>query len=445
MGYRVELNPADPSWEARPYQADSFFNFNRGKTRQILIWHRRAGKDAYALNLASRQAQKEVGSYWHLYPTHVQARRAIFEGISKTGVRFLDQAFPAEIRKGRIANRDMMVRLKNGSTWQLCGSDRYNSLVGSNPKGIVFSEWALCDPRAWDYVRPIIRENGGWVVFITTYRTRNHAWKMVQRLQDNPDWYVDVRSVLDTTDGDGNRILDDQAIEDERAEGMSEALIQQEYFCNPMAALPGAVYGSQVEDLQLAGRLDSFVYDASRPVVAAWSTEFDDQYTVSFWQTRNNAAFCVGSASFPFTSIPDALDQVEQTFPWRYINRHILAHNTPAEIVSTFESRAVVDLAPGVGNPYAVTREKMSTWHIDNAPRGWTNGEQNNERLVDALNGYRFVESDVGAFKSTVANTWEKYYARSAEVFAAYQDDLGTYSDGWYSRPSTDNYDARVI
>ena len=447
---RKHRNGSDQArnWTARPYQQDSLDAFDDGKRRQVLVWHRRAGKDNYALNLASREAERTPGTYWHLFPKHVQARKAIFEGISNDGVRFIDQAFPESIREGRIANRDMMIRFKSGSTWQMAGSDRYNSLVGSNVRGVVFSEWALCDPRAWDYIRPIIRENGGWVVFITTLRGKNHAYRMAQRLKNNPDWYVDIRTVDDTTDNNGKRILTPDDIQAERDEGMSEAMIQQEYYCNPLASLPGSIYGRQMEILSTSDRLDAFTYDRSRPVIAAWSTDFDDQYTVAFFQTRNNASYCIGSASYPFESIPDALDLVENTFPWRYINRHVLPHNAAREIVSTFENRNLsVEVAPAVENVVHVTRDELATIHIDEAPRPWNDDDEvNNERLIDALNGYRFQETSAGtSWTNNPVDSWEKHFAKTVETFAAYRHDQGALVGGWHRRPSTATHDAMVI
>ena len=91
--------PQGRNWTARPYQQTSLDKFHEGKRRQVLIWHRRAGKDNYALNLASGEADEHIGTYWHLYPTHVQAKRAIWNGIDKTGQRFTEQAFPLDTRK----------------------------------------------------------------------------------------------------------------------------------------------------------------------------------------------------------------------------------------------------------------------------------------------------------------------------------------------------------
>jgi len=74
----------------------------------------------------------------------------------------------------------------------------------------------------------------------------NHAWRMYQKVRKLPTWYTDLRTVLDTTKLDGSRVVTDDDIEREREEGMEEALVQQEYFCNPRAAPRGSVYGQQL-------------------------------------------------------------------------------------------------------------------------------------------------------------------------------------------------------
>jgi hypothetical protein len=383
-----------PGLTLRPYQQTARDKFDEGIRRHIWIWHRRAGKDISGLDLAADQARTEVGTYWHLYPTHVQAKRAIWNGIdAREGVRFLERAFPSEHRVS-TRSQDMQIEMDNGSMWQLCGSDRYDSLVGSNPRGVIFSEFALCDPRAWDYIRPILRENNGWVAFITTYRGRNHAYRMAKRLAGNPDWYVDIRTIEDTTHADGSPIITAEDIQAERDEGMSEALIQQEYFCNPMAALPGAIYGKSAEKMLEAGRVGTFGYDSSLPVFASWSLEYHDQYTVAFWQNVGNETRAIGSRGFPFESLPSALDQAASAFPWKYIARHVVPAKTPGEVIETFENRrAVVEIAPELDNPYSVTRDQLATMYVDTAPRAWETERENNEYLVDALNGHRFTQA----------------------------------------------------
>jgi len=444
----TETGPAGssaPQWTPRPYQRTALEKFDSGLRRQILIWHRRAGKDNFALNLAAGEMKKQTGTYWHLYPTHVQAKRAIWNGIDKTGHRFIDLAFPpAERETTRI--QDMQIVQKTGSMWQLAGSDRYNSLVGSNPLGVVFSEWALCDPRAWDYVRPIIRENGGWVAFITTYRGRNHAYRMFHRLKGSAEWYCDLRTVDDTTLANGKPVISAADIQAERDEGMAEALIQQEYFCNPIAAQPGAVYGRQMSALVESSRLQPVGYDPALPVVAAWSNQ-PSQHTVAFFQHRGNEVRVIGSKSFQFASLADAIQNSRESFPWRYVARDIVAADAAQEIHTTFEQfSSVVETAGDFENPFEATRDLIGRLYIDNSVRPFTDEDENNARLVDALNGYRFKEASAGqSFSANPIQSWESHYAHAVENFAKYENDQPLAGDGWHPAPSTEQFDRAIV
>lgn len=436
-----------PPWIPRPYQADAKTKLQEGIRRALLIWHRRAGKDNFALNTANQEAQDHVGTYWHLFPKQVQAKKAIWQGIDKTGVRFIDQAFPRELRAA-TRNQDMQIEFKNGSMWQLCGSDAYDRLVGANPRGVVFSEWALCDPRSWDYIRPIIRENGGWALFITTYRGRNHAYRMAQRLRNNPEWYVDVRTVDDTTDSDGRAILTPEDIDAERAEGMSEALIRQEYYCDPVAAAPGSIYGGALESLIEVGRMTSVSYDSSKPVFASWSVVFDNQYTVIFWQQNGNESRAIASKSFHFADLADSLQHVETAYPWKYISRHIVGPDVPGDTIEFFEQRpnTFVDVAPKTDSLIKIARAQMATTWIDSVHRPWEPEDENNSLLVDALNGFRFSKNaQRNEYNATRANTWEKHYATAFEVYAAWRHGAGAEVGGWHRAPSYENHDRAVI
>jgi len=77
--------------------------------------------------------------------------------------RRIEEAFPHELR-ANTNEQEMFIRLKNGTTWGVLGSDRYDAAVGSPPYGITFSEWALSNQAAWAYLAPIVIENGGWAL-----------------------------------------------------------------------------------------------------------------------------------------------------------------------------------------------------------------------------------------------------------------------------------------
>ena len=132
----------------------------------------------------------------------------------------IDQAFPKEIRTN-TRSQEMQIELKSGSIWQLCGSDNFDALVGANPRGVIFSEWSLCNPKAWDYIRPILAENGGWALFIYTARGKNHGYTMAEMARKNPNWHYSCLTVEDTKRRDGSRIITEEAIQEDRESGIS--------------------------------------------------------------------------------------------------------------------------------------------------------------------------------------------------------------------------------
>lgn len=252
-------------WEPMPHQVPLYAALDNGIKRADLCWHRRSGKDSCCVNYTAKSMWERVGNYWHLLPTQKQARKAIWNGIDREGRRIIDQAFPKALRT-RSDGTEMLIEMKSGSTWQLCGSDNYDSLVGSNPVGVVFSEWALCDPKAWDYVRPILTENGGWAIFIYTARGKNHAYRMHQMAQKNESWFSSTLTVDDTARHDGSPIIDEEAIQAERDEGVGEEVIQQEYYCDFDIAMPGAYYAAALAKCRKEKRIGVVVPDPHLPI-----------------------------------------------------------------------------------------------------------------------------------------------------------------------------------
>jgi hypothetical protein len=154
-------------YNSRPYQEDLFgAMFVQKLLRFAVVWHRRAGKDKTYWQMAIAATQVRKGVYWYMLPKQTQARKVIWRGMGKDGFKFLDH-IPDGIVKN-LNNTEMCVEFNNGSLLYVLGSDSYDNLVGGNPVGVVFSEWSLCDPAAWDFIRPILLENGGWSMFCYT-------------------------------------------------------------------------------------------------------------------------------------------------------------------------------------------------------------------------------------------------------------------------------------
>jgi phage terminase large subunit len=263
-------------WNPRDYQTPLWEYLQGGGKRAVAVWHRRAGKDLFTVNWIACQAMQRVGLYWHMFPKYTQGRKVAWEGATKAGRRFLHH-FPDSLIKTTNDN-EMKVTFKNGSVYQVVGSDEPDRLVGANPVGVVFSEYSISDPRAWDYVRPILAENEGWAIFIYTPRGQNHGWDLFNMAAKNPKWFCQKLGVTDT------KAVPKEVIEDDRNSGMPEEMIQQEYECSFEAPLIGAYYASGITKAYKDGRVTKVPYDPILDVHTAWDLGMDDATTIWFFQ-----------------------------------------------------------------------------------------------------------------------------------------------------------------
>jgi hypothetical protein len=274
-------------WAPRKYQEPVWQYLEHGGLRADIAAHRRWGKDDVALHLAACKSQERVGTYWHMLPEQTQGRKAIWEAVNPhTGRRRIDDAFPPEMRATTL-NNEMFIRFRNGSTWQVVGSDNFNSLVGSPPVGIVFSEWSLARPEAWTYMRPILAENGGWAVFIWTPRGRNHAvsgWEA--RRRDPENWFTWKAPATETDVFSAEQLAREKAelIAESGSDEEGSAKYEQEYLVNFDAATPGAYYASLINTAEGQGRVTRVPYDPSLQVFTAWDLGIDDYTAIWFFQ-----------------------------------------------------------------------------------------------------------------------------------------------------------------
>lgn len=318
-------------WYEHQQQAADAFDL--GKDRGFLAWHRRAGKDVFGLDFARTKMEERTGTYWHLFPFHVQARRAIWKGIdARDGVRFIDRAFSPALRDASN-DTEMSIDWK-GAHWQMLGSDNYDRMVGSNPCGVVFSEWALCDPAAWEYIRPILLENKGWALFITTFRGRNHAWRMFESIKELENWLADLRTVRDTFKHDGTPIISEQDVENEIKQGMDRSLAMQEFYLDPGAANSGAIYNRQY--LRLLDVAPTAAWSRTAVVRVAWGVHEDSICAIAF-----QGQHVIAVHTFREWNMLDAVNSVARRHPHTGLIHHA-QHGDP-QIFSDSDGAGFVD------------------------------------------------------------------------------------------------------
>lgn len=225
------------------------------------------------------------GNYWYLLPEYAQCRKAIWDAINPhTGLKRVDEAFPLEIRENTL-QQEMKIVFKNGSTWQLMGSDNYDALVGSPPIGLTFSEYALSNPSSWGFLRPILLENGGWAIFNSTPRGKNHFKNLVDLAEHSKDWFSERLTVDMTGIFTNEQLLTELAeLQSEHGEAYGKAIWLQEYYCSFEAALPGAIWGEALTKVTVEDRIRDVPHETEFPVFTAWDLGRDDDTAIWFYQ-----------------------------------------------------------------------------------------------------------------------------------------------------------------
>lgn len=315
-------------WEPYPYQDRALARYfgtdgAPAQTRQIHVWSRRLGKDRFAMELAALASQFRVMNIWHLFPLHKQARVAIWNGIDPaTGMRFLDQTFPVDM-VARRSDAQMMLEFCNGSTYQMLGSDSYNSVVGSNPGLVIFSEYALSDPLAWAYISPIIRQNGGGAVFISTYRGRNHHFKLVQQVTGNPEWFISHEDVDSALKADGSPVYPRADAEQELVH-MDRARWLEEFKNQPCVTLEGAYFARELSDAQAMGRsCSSELYLDGEPIACAWAWAKSHHVWAVLFQVSDGRVRIIGARHWSFTEPVYCMSELAGSLPYS-IEKHLL-------------------------------------------------------------------------------------------------------------------------
>lgn len=305
-------------WYQRPLHE---YLVNTPSARAIEIAHRRWGKDEIILGAFCELAHKRIGSYWHCLPEYNQGRKAIWTAINaNTGRRRIDEAFPPEIRDN-TNDTEMFIRLKCGSTWQIIGSDRYDATVGAGPVGIAYSEWALANPSAWAYHRPMLEENGGTAAFITTPRGRNHAKAMFDMAAGNPKWFAERSTIHDTGALSPEQI--EESLKEYIAlygEDMGRAQFEQEYLCSFNAAILGAFYAREMVAVRNEGRIAEIEPIPNKPVHRAWDIGVRDDTSIWWFQVVGSQVFildCYTASGVGLDHYADVVHKLHEERGWK--------------------------------------------------------------------------------------------------------------------------------
>lgn len=278
------------NFEPRPYQLAFYKAVDSGLyDRYFLRWCRRSGKDKNCIALVPKILTERVGNGYYLYPSYAQGRKALWEGKDKNGFPFIDH-IPAGLRKGKDSdpdhgknNNEMKIEFKNGSTFRVMGTDTIDSLVGTNPILIIFSEYALQDPTVWEFLEPILEENDGIAIFNGTPRGQNHMYKMEVDHKGQKGWYFSEVQTLWPDKPNYYEIMSPEKIE-RVSQKKDQGFIEQEYGVSYVAGAQGRYYAEQLSLATTQGRIGEYPYNPNLWVDVILDLGYRDDTVMGFIQ-----------------------------------------------------------------------------------------------------------------------------------------------------------------
>lgn len=397
---KIHLDKFSP----RSYQLPFLKAMQDGCKKALLIWPRRSGKEMCSWQYLIRRAAVKPGVYYYIFPTYSQGRKILADGRTNSGESFFDMV-PREWID-RINNHEMKLIYKNNAVLQILGSDNIDSLVGSNPMGIVYSEYSLQTPLAYSMLRPILVANDGWLIVNSTPRGKNHLWELYQIALNSPEWFVSKLSLTDT------QHIPLSEIEKERAEGlMSEDLIQQEYYTSFDMGVEGSFFSKYLDRMRLKNQIGNVPWESSFPVHTAWDIGVRDSTCIIFFQIIGHTVRIIDCYEKQKEGLEHYINVIKNK-PYSY-SKHIAPHDIAVQEFGSGITR--IEKARQLGIKFTVANNVGIMDGIEAVRSAFSKiwiDEVNCKELIKALENYRQeYDARKKVYNSSPLHNWASHYA----------------------------------
>ena len=403
---------------------------NDKKKRAIYVWHRRAGKDLLALNRILYSAMFEaVGTYWHIFPSYAQGAKSVWQETNSEGRKYIDY-IPQELI-AKKNEKELKITLKNGSIYQIVGSDNPDSLRGAGIKGAVFSEYAEQDPRAWGTIQPMLLENNGWAMFNFTPKGQNHAYELFKMAQKMPDvWHSEIKTAEETG------VFTQQQLEQVKAEILSEGktldFFNQEFLCSFNNPIEGAYYSKIIDDIDKQGRIGNYPYDPALPVYTFWDLGVGDATTIWFAQFIGNEIRIIDYIEDNNRGMNTYIKEVKDK-PYIY-EQHYAPHDIQIREFTNGKSR--LETALELGLRFMIAPKLSIEDGIDAVrailPKCFFNEPTTRRGLLTIKNYKKEFDNKNNTFKLQPKHDWASHGADAFRYLAvSYRENIGQTKQRW--------------
>lgn len=326
-------------WRAKYVPREQFLPFHKRSQRfSCMVVHRRGGKTVASINEAVTRAiytRKEDGRYAYIAPFRNQAK-----DLAWTYLRRYTEGITSKVSESELS----VTLAHNQARIRIYGADNPESFRGIYLDGVVIDEFGDMSPIVWGTILlPTLMDRKGWAVFIGTFKGRNHFWKTYERscgrllTSDEDPQYFQKNWFSYCLPASKSTIYTPEEFAAVHAETEEEEW-QQEYECNPDAAVRGTYYAKTISQLQASGQIYSkdAEWDPDSPVEIWSDLGRTDSTALWFSQRRPGGYALIDYEEFNGKDLDFYVDIVSKK-PYKYGAWNV-PHDAKALTLSTKRS-----------------------------------------------------------------------------------------------------------
>ena len=280
----------------------------------ITVAHVRAGKTVAAVNdLIDASLKCKLSDPRHAYiaPTYAQAKDIAWTYLKKYTLA-IPGATPHE--------SELRIDLPGGRRIRLYGAENYWRISGVYFDGIVLDEYDDMDPRAFpEVLRARLTDRRGWAMFMGTPKPSMQLRRLWEQAQGDPAWFTLRLRASETG-------IIPQAELDDARRSMTDEDYAAQYEASFAASGVGSVYGKQLEQADIDGRVCGVPWQPEFGVETWWDIGTGDSTAIWFTQTVGREVHVIDYYEANGVGI-DHYAHVLHQLPYDY-----LSHNGPHDI-----------------------------------------------------------------------------------------------------------------
>jgi phage terminase large subunit len=299
---------------------------------------------------------------------------------------------------------ELRVDLPNGSRITLLGSENSDGLRGIYLDGCVIDEYAnVTDKLFPEIIRPALSDRKGYCVFIGTPQgMNNNFYELYQHAQGAEDWFNYKAKASET------KIVDNEELVKAK-EVMGEKKYLQEFECDWIANIEGAIYADVLAKMEDGKQLTRVPYDPALPVSTSWDLGVADHSSIIFFQQLGRSINIIDYHEERGQGLPHYVQIIKDK---DYIYKdHFAPHDIEVTEFSNGKTRREVAYQLGVRFKVVPKIPLEDGIHATTMtlPRCWIDTDHC-KKLIDALRHYhrKYIDKN-RMFRSKPVHDWSSH------------------------------------